>query len=152
MSLSSRSSCCEDLHVLRSNVVWSVQCYPTFRRNILPPSSGSNKSIKTRLCLQSAFTFIFRKGLLLERRRGATTLRNVVDFQRTIQSSIPEDRTVQKQKVIYIGAYYMLRPSHGLPYHWHCLAKNNRLIRPGGLSVVFGPGDAVVGRHMILRI
>jgi hypothetical protein len=31
----------EEYHLLEYNTVWPVECQPTFRRNILPSSSGS---------------------------------------------------------------------------------------------------------------
>jgi hypothetical protein len=33
----------EEYHLMGYNAVYSVECQPTFRRNISPPSSGSKK-------------------------------------------------------------------------------------------------------------
>jgi hypothetical protein len=65
----------KEYHLLAYNAVNSAECQPTIRRNVLPPSSGSKKSVKAGGMKRSAG---FLLGLFLDPEDGGNMfLRNV---------------------------------------------------------------------------
>jgi hypothetical protein len=77
--------------------VWSVESQSTFRRNMLPPSSGS----KNKPSKKPAWKRLTSRALLHPEDGGF--LRNAgcrLSFQRTTRRYIPEDRT------LYFSAHF----------------------------------------------
>jgi hypothetical protein len=75
----------EEYHLLGYKAVKSVKCQPTFRRNILPPSSESKKQDEQEtgmkagcICLPPTFTPVFCSALFFDPEDGKDMfLRNV---------------------------------------------------------------------------
>jgi hypothetical protein len=98
----------EEYCLLGYNTVWSVENQPAFRRNILPPSSGSKNKVskKPELCLPPAFTLVscsaYSSTLKMEAICSSETS---VDFQRTTQRYIPEDGTLHNHRCENLKSY-----------------------------------------------
>jgi hypothetical protein len=82
----------EEYHLLGYSTVQSVECQPTFRRNISPLSSGSkNKPSKI-----SAQKHIASRALL--KMEAICSSETSVDLQRTTRRYIPDDSTLHNHR------------------------------------------------------
>jgi hypothetical protein len=80
----SHSSGCEELHPLGYNAVYFVESQPTFRRNVLPPFSGSNiKPSNKSAWKQVASVADFFLGLFFESEDGIDMFFRNVDWLST---------------------------------------------------------------------
>jgi hypothetical protein len=71
----------EEYNLLGYNVLYSVECQPTFRRKLSPPSSGSKKNKLSKNQLDQ------------------------VDTQRTTRRYIPEDCTLHNHRCENLRSY-----------------------------------------------
>jgi hypothetical protein len=118
---------CEEYHLLGYNAVQSVESQPTFRRNILPPFSGS-KNKQAELCLPPAYTLVSCSAYFSTMKMEAIcSSETSVDFQRTTRRHTPEDSTLHYHRCENLKSYKLyihVFMGHRYDYNVYCTRRS----------------------------